>query len=212
MALLIAAERIKPRQRPRDAWAALGVDCDDLVGGLIALGIVPADWMLPRGTPVTLPPRVLNMCQWPKPTSPSWVFVTENPSIVSAAADLAALRDGIRLLCTSGTPSAIEIAAIARLVHQGWNVAVRADFDSAGLGHVAAILKAAPSATPWRMGVADYIESLQCAIADGTVLEPMPDTAWDPQLSVYMRARGVAGYEESLLPLLLQDLQSGIPG
>jgi uncharacterized protein (TIGR02679 family) len=212
MALLIAAERIKPRQRTRDAWAALGVDCDDLVGGLIALGILPADWILPRGTPVTLPPRVLNVCQWPLPTSSSCVFVTENPSIVSAAADLAAQRDGIRLLCTSGTPSAIEIAAIARLAHQGWNVAVRADFDSAGLGHVAAILKAVPHSTPWRMGAGDYAESLRCAMSEGTVLEPIPDTPWDPQLSVTMRERGLAGYEESLLPLLLKDLQSGSAG
>src|SRR6266568_2971189 len=42
----------------------------------------------------------------------SWVFVTENPSILSAAADLADDVETVRVLCTSGTPSASEIGAI----------------------------------------------------------------------------------------------------
>jgi len=60
------------------------------------------------------------------------VFVTENPSVIAAAATAAGTIDGtaddqaspIRLLCTVGTPSAIEAAAIARLAGAGWQVAV----------------------------------------------------------------------------------------
>lgn len=213
MAILVGAGRLEPRQRPRNAWAAVGVDCDDVVGGLIMVGVLPVGWSLPAGATVTLPPRVLNACEWPRPDAQdSWVFVTENPSIASAAAELAARGAAIRLICTSGTPSESEVVAIARLASLGWRMAIRADFDAAGLGHVAAMLRAAPDAVPWRMGIDDYIESLRGVMAVDAALERLPDAAWDPQLSATMRERGVAAYEESLLPLLLEDLRRGTPG
>ena len=213
IAMLVGAGRIAPRQRPRAAWAAVRVDPDDVVGGLTAVGILPAGWSLPPATIVTLPPRTLSRCEWPRPDSPnSWIFVTENPSVASAAANLAAGYANIRLLCTSGTPSAEEITAIARLALQGWRVAVRADFDSAGLEHVAAILDKTPGAVPWRMSVDDYAASLQDVIAEEIALERLPDTPWDPELSVKMRERGLAAYEESLLPTLLEDIRRGLPG
>jgi hypothetical protein len=145
--LVIALTGVTGR-RPRHAWDALGVDIDNLTGGLLALGIVPDGWQLPPGAVVTLPPRELTDVRWPAPaTLGEWVFVTENPSVVAAAADLvrenayqsdgsaaatASSADGelaVRLLCTVGTPSAVEAAAVGRLAAAGWNVAVRADFD-----------------------------------------------------------------------------------
>lgn len=63
----------------------LGVRCDDIVGGLTTVGITPAGWTVPDRTPVTLPPRVLATCDWPTGAAP--VFVTENPSVLSAAVD-----------------------------------------------------------------------------------------------------------------------------
>jgi uncharacterized protein (TIGR02679 family) len=138
------------------------------------------------------------------------VFVTENPSVAAAAADLAANVAGIRLLCTSGTPSTSEIAAMGQLALMGWRIAVRADFDAAGLGHVATILEAVPHAVPWRMGVGDYVDSLRGAMKEEEVpLERVPDAQWDPELSKTMREKGFAAYEESLLPLLLEDLRRG---
>ena len=209
IATLVSAERIAPRQRPRAAWASVGVDCDDVVGGLTAIGIAPLGWSLPAAAAVTLPPRTLRTCAWPGPDSvDSWIFVTENPSVASAAADLAA-EQNVRLLCTSGTPSADEIAAIARLGLLGWRIAVRADFDAAGLGHVAAILQNTSRAVPWRMSAKDYVESLREGITDQGALERIPETPWDPELSEMMRERRVAAYEESLLPALLDDLRRG---
>jgi uncharacterized protein (TIGR02679 family) len=143
--------------------------------------------------------------------SDAWVFVTENPSVAAAASDLAVNVPAVRLLCTNGTPAASEVAAIARLAQSGWRVAVRADFDSAGLDHVATILAAAPGATPWRMGVADYIESLEKAMKEEIRLERVPDAAWDPELSHVMREKGLPAYEEALLPLLLEDIAAGRP-
>lgn len=65
---------------------------------------------------MTLPPRELAEVRWPAPGRPGmWVFVTENLSVLAAAAHL--VRDTgttVRLLCTVGTPSAVEIAAVGR--------------------------------------------------------------------------------------------------
>lgn len=212
IAILVAAGRIDSGNRPRDAWATVGVDYDDVVGGLIAVGILPMGWSVPDGATVTLPPRVLNSCEWPRPEVPdAWVFVTENPSVAAAASDLALNVPAVRLLCTSGTPAASEVAAIARLALTGWRIAVRADFDSAGLEHVATILRAVPGAAPWRMGVTDYVDSLQKAMQEEIRLERVPDVAWDPDLSNVMRAKGLAAYEEALLPLLLEDIAARCP-
>jgi uncharacterized protein (TIGR02679 family) len=211
LALLSAAGITLFAQRSRAAWAAVGVDCDDLTGGLVAVGIHPVGWQLPTGTVVTLPPRELAKCRWPtRPTTRAWTFVTENPSVASAAADLAATGAPVSLLCTSGTPSAVEVAAIARLVEDGWQVGLRADFDAAGIAHVAAVLRAAPSSYLWRMGAGDYEESLGV----GGVRVPLtqvPDTPWEPALASAMRARGLAAFEEALLPDLLADLRLGEP-
>lgn len=209
LAMLVAAGKIPPRQRSRAAWGAVGVDCDDVIGGLTVIGILPIGWSAPKDSVVTLPPRVLAKCDWP-PGDGSWVFVTENPSVTSAAADLAASGTEVRLICTSGTPSSVEIAAIARLSATRWNVAVRADFDSAGIGHVASILAATAGATPWRMGATDYLSSVSSEPA-GEEFAAVPETSWDPDLAIAMRERGRPAYEEMLMPKLLQDLRLGIP-
>jgi uncharacterized protein (TIGR02679 family) len=210
LALMSAAGITSFTQRPRAAWAAVGVDCDDLTGGLIAVGIYPVGWQLPAGAAVTLPPRELTSCRWqPGPITRPWVFVTENPSVATAAADLAATGVPVRLLCMSGTPSAVEADAIARLFDARWKVALRADFDAAGIAHVSAVLRAAPSSCLWRMGARDYEKSLRSG--SGVPLTQVPDTPWEPALATAMRARGLATFEEVLLPNLLADLRFGEP-
>jgi uncharacterized protein (TIGR02679 family) len=214
LAILIGADAIPAGMPNRAAWAAVGIDYDDLTGGLLALGIYPARWSLPADTAVTIPPRELSRCRWPTPPHPNaCVYVTENPSVVAAAADLAEMlpvtQPTIRLLCTVGTPSAREIDAIARLATTGWRVAVRADFDEAGLQHVDAMLKAVATARPWRMGATDYLASLAgTSSADQARLRgrTIPATPWDPQLQLTMSERGLAAYEETLIDVLLDGL------
>lgn len=206
--------------RPRAAWDVLGIDCDDLTGGLLALGIHPYGWTVPPDAVVTLPPRELARCTWPTPPAEdTWVFVTENPSVTAAAATLASASPApIRLLCTVGTPSALEAAAVARLADTGWKLAVRADFDRAGLAHVRTLLNACPTAVPWRMGAGDYVQ----AIADRTVPTPRADTPgapeitatdtpWDPGLATAMTSTGRPAFEEAVIDLLLADLTQGRP-
>ncbi|WP_443042455.1 DUF2399 domain-containing protein [Streptomyces sp. B21-101] len=57
----------------------------------------------------------------------------------------------VRPLCTVGTPSRTELDAVARLAATGWRIAVRADFDCAGLALVRAVIDAVPDAEVWRM-------------------------------------------------------------
>lgn len=205
LALLTATGRCEPAP-PRQMWASVGVSYDDITGGLTTLGIAPAGWTVPDSAPVTLPPRVLAICSWPEGAGAT-VFVTENPSVLSAAAGVG-VADA-RVICTSGTPSAVEVAALARLASAGWRLLVRADFDDAGINHVRAILAAAPGARPWRMSAADYEEGV--AAGDAVVelrLDRIGDTPWDPSLAEALRTHGRALYEESLLAQLLGDVRA----
>ncbi|MGW8558097.1 DUF2399 domain-containing protein [Streptomyces tubercidicus] len=198
---------------PRAGWAHLGVDCDDLLGGLIITGVTPNGWQVPPGATFTLPPRELTRIVWtPPPAAGVWVFVTENPSVLAAASAQAFAGDVAttpRVVCTAGTPSQVECAAIGALSDAGWRVAVRADFDLAGLAHMRALLAAAPAALPWRMGAADYLT----VATEGTLdlhLEEA-DAPWDPHLAAAMSARSAHAYEEDLLPILLADIAAGTP-
>lgn len=110
-----------------------------------------------------------------------------------------------------GKPSFVEIAAIGRLAEQGWNIAVRADFDRAGLEHVDAVLRAVPAAKPWRMTARDYMQSIEGPLTDPIALDQVPDTPWDHDLAQTMRKRGIAAFEETLLQELLEDLRLGAP-
>lgn len=213
LAMLAAIGWVPPRTRPRAAWALVGVDCDDVTGGLLAIGISPRGWTIPTDAVVTIPPRILRSCDWQPAPAGAWIFVTENPSIAAAAADLAATGVPVRLLCTSGTPSAVEVAAIGRLANAEWRIAVRADFDPAGLRHVAALLAGVPGAVPWRMGEADYEESIagRPELADPIDPSDALSTPWSPLLAVAMTSRGVVAHEEALASVLLDDLRAGRP-
>jgi hypothetical protein len=90
---------------------------------------------------------------------------------------------------------------------------VRADFDEAGLAHVSALLDGVPGAVPWRMGAEDYLASLAAATEAPQSIDPakLPASPWDPRLRVEMVEKGLAAFEESVLPELLQDLREGHP-
>jgi hypothetical protein len=104
------------------------------------------------------------------------------------------------------------VTTIAALPAAGWRVAVRADFDPAGLAHVRTLLSACPEAIPWRMTAADYAASEPTPGTDGPVSVTPDDTPWDPTLARAITASGAPAYEEALLPKLLDDLSQGCPG
>ncbi len=206
--LVLALAGLAGRRGAR-TWETLGVFGDDLTGGLVSLGVWPKGWSLPDGAVATLPPRTLRDCVWQRPAvSGSWVFVTENPSVLTAAAASAA-SPRARVLCTSGTVSALEVEAVARLVSAGWRVAVRADFDGAGLAIAGALLAGVPGAVPWRMDAAHY--ELGRSRGGAAEVHVALASCWDDELRAAIAAAGVAVFEESLLPELLADVEVGAP-
>ncbi|MEV7108949.1 DUF2399 domain-containing protein [Streptomyces atroolivaceus] len=209
-----AAGLTTAKMPPRTAWGILGVDLDRLGGGLLSLGVHPDGWQVPARFPLVLPPATLTDVHWPAPPGEgSWVFVTENPSVTTAALELPP-GVPVRLLCTVGTPSATELDTLARLADSGWNIAVRADFDASGIGHMRAALRAVPRARPWRMSADDYVRSLHPTPFQPAALdtERLPETEWDPALRTVMCAAGRPAYEEALLDDLLNDIRSMRPG
>ncbi|MFJ3214184.1 DUF2399 domain-containing protein [Streptomyces flaveolus] len=202
----------EPGASVRDTWDRLGVDLDTTTGKLLTLGVHPTGWHLPAGQPTVLIPWVLHRAVWPapRPGGNRWVFLTENPSVAAAALDV---EGDVRLLCTVGTPSRTELDAVARLATAGWRIAVRADFDCAGLALVRAVLTTVPGAQTWRMTAADYTTSLHPAPFEPGVLDTdcLGDTPWDPALAAVMRASGRPAYEEALIDQLLADLRHGSP-
>jgi uncharacterized protein (TIGR02679 family) len=203
LAILAATGVVEAGLTARQAWASVGVSYDDITGGLTMIGVAPNGWVIPAGAPVTVPPRVLADCTWPH-LNGATVFVTENPSVLGAGAAI----DGARIVCTSGTPSQVEVDALARLAAAGCELAVRADFDDAGLRHCRAVLAAATPARPWRMGSADYLSGVAGGEQSVAIRhERLVDTPWDPDLRHLIAERGVAVYEESLLDDLLDDIR-----
>ncbi|MFE5757508.1 DUF2399 domain-containing protein [Streptomyces massasporeus] len=208
-----ASGLIDPGTARREAWERLGVTLDMLAGGLLSLGLHPCGWHIPAGHPLVLTPWTLQRVTWPAPgiDEPGWVFITENPSITAAA--LAIDTVPVRLLCTVGTPSRTELEAVAQLAATGWRIAVRADFDAAGIGHVRAVLDTVPEAQVWRMAAADYSASLHPAPFEPAVLDTdrLAVTPWDSALATTMRQHGRPAYEEALIDELLTDLRNGHP-
>jgi Protein of unknown function C-terminus (DUF2399) len=98
---------------------------------------------------------------------------------------------------------------VGALSDAGWRIAVRADFDQAGLAHVRALLATTPSAVASRMSAADCLASAPSGT--GTLHLQESDAPWDPSLVSVMLKHSVPAYEEDLLPLLLDDIAAGSP-
>lgn len=72
----------------------------------------------------------------------------------------------VRMICTSGKPSALVVENLAALDAAGWQLMVRADFDETGITSVNTMLANCPSALAWRMSTDDYRQAVAaCAPA-----------------------------------------------
>ena len=151
---------------------------------------------------VTVPPHVLANCEWPAGDG-TVAFVTENPSVLGAAA---ATAPGAHVICMSGTPSRTEVAALRRLAQSGWALHVRADFDDAGLAHAAAVLAAAPGSLPWRLGAADCMPASNREGPQPLRRDRLPARVVWIELVPAMRDAGVAVFEEAFWAELLADV------
>lgn len=193
----------------REAWAAIGVECDGVSSRVLILNLPLTGTRLPTavlGEPLWLTLRALTST-W---TTPARVaFVCENPTVVEAAADKLG-RSCPPLICTDGIASGAAVELLTDLTTTGCQLNVRADIDPAGFTIVEQVLAVAPTAHLWRFDAATYCEAL------GTPPpEPSPTDTTEAliRLRDTYRTHQIPLHEERVLDTLLEDLTvSAQPG
>lgn len=207
-----------PRRAPdrRLLWAQLGVTADMVSGTVLVWALRPPGddaWstMLRAradlGLVTHLTVHELNAAgDVPLIGTHSTVFACENPQILQAAA-----RDQTTapLICLSGNPASAGWLLVRRLLAREVRVAYHGDFDWPGVDIARRLY--ALGAQPWRMSAVDYSAAVREAAAEyPLILSGKPGlTPWDEDLAAIMGNVGVTVHEESLLPVLLNDLRVG---
>jgi hypothetical protein len=111
---------------------------------------------------------------------------------------LAAQGDGIETA---------DRALLDTLAERGAHLFYGGDFDAKGLEIAALVLERFPgAASPWRMGVGDYVEALRAAGSAGVPGALDRAARVFPALAAEIAARGEAAHQESVLPALKADL------
>ncbi|HWD11609.1 MAG TPA: TIGR02679 family protein, partial [Solirubrobacteraceae bacterium] len=197
----------------REAWAAVGVLCDELSSTVLTLGLPgdasPTGRMLAAacagGEPIwlTLRQLVRGPPRWDS-AGLNRVLVVENPSVVALAADTIGARE-TPIVCTNGQPRAAVMVLLrslagaeARLLHHG-------DFDWGGLA-IGNLLHRRLPVEAWRFDRDAYL----CAVAAHAHAAPLTgsptEASWDPGLADAMRASGRRIEEELVAIELLEEL------
>jgi len=203
----------------REAWASVGLLCDELSSFVLALGL-PGEQQTASGRilrvaresgqPVwlTLRQLVRDMPSWTSASREGlWrqtVYICENPAVVALAADRLG-PECAPLVCTSGQPSAATMlllralgAAGARLVHHG-------DFDWGGI-RIGNVLHRRLALEPWQFDTEAYIRAADAVASCQPLVGTPVRASWDPRLSETMRHAGRRIEEELVLDRLLVDL------
>ncbi|MGW3108718.1 TIGR02679 family protein [Streptomyces sp. NPDC001100] len=190
----------------REAWASAGLLRDALSSTVLTLGLrgTPAlDWMTDAGEPAVLTLRQLT--HNPPRTTPEVVYVCENPTVVATAADTHGPTCP-PLVCLQGQPSAAALTLLRHLHSHGSMLRYHGDFDWGGLRIADALLRRVPW-QPWHYTAADY----RTAAATTPLAPPLTGTpataAWDPDLTAALTELGVRIEEETVLDVLLADLE-----
>ncbi|HUY32190.1 MAG TPA: TIGR02679 family protein [Pirellulales bacterium] len=195
----------------RDAWASVGVLCDELCGAVLVLNL--------RGDGESLTGRALRLhAEAGEPYRVSTrqlarhpprletgdvgptVYVCENPNVVAAAAGRLGAASA-PLICLEGQPKTAARLLLHRLTEAGVRLVYHGDFDWPGL-RIANLVLLRHGAAAWRMSADDYLRTRGGARLAGAPVE----ARWDTQLTSAMRAAGRAVHEEQVLDELLNDL------
>jgi uncharacterized protein (TIGR02679 family) len=196
----------------REAWASVGILRDELSATVLTLGL-PGNSVSATGRALGAlredgQPAVLTLRQVVRDeilAQAPYVFVCENPIVVSTAADRLGTRSA-PLVCSNGQPSAAVMHLLRRLAADGTQLVYHGDFDWGGIRIANVIFDRVP-AHPWRFGAADYASAAGSVPSQGHPLHgPSVSATWDPQLTQTMLTRGQAVEEEHVLDPLLSDL------
>lgn len=205
----------------REAWASVGLLCDELSSAVLGLGL-PGERQTASGRilkvaqesgqPVwlTLRQLVRDMPSWASASreglSGRTVYICENPAVVAVAADRLG-SECAPLVCTGGQPGAAAMlllralrASGARLVHHG-------DFDWGGI-RIGNVLHRRLPVEPWQFDTEAYIRAADAAASRQPLAGAPVHASWDPRLSETMRRAGQRIEEELVLDGLLADLNA----
>ena len=195
----------------RRVWAAVGVLSDGvsasvLVHGLVAAGDSLTDQVLNlhhrAGEPCRLTIRQL-LRHPPHFKALGTVYLCENPTILTAAADLHGTACA-PILCLEGQPNLAAHTLLQHLQTAGAHLLIHGDFDWTGL-RIAGRIMNRYGARPWRFRTEDFHRAGPGA---GPLKGRRHEASWDPDLAPAMAAAGFAVHEEQVLEELLGDLSS----
>ncbi|MGH2908987.1 MAG: TIGR02679 family protein, partial [Solirubrobacteraceae bacterium] len=197
----------------REAWAAVGVLCDELSSVVLTLGLpggaspsssgMVLSAARTAGEPVWLTLRQLVRA------APVWEGITgasivENPSVLAVAAD----RLGPRcppLICTHGQPRAATMVLLRSLAAASVRLRHHGDFDWPGIA-IANLLHRRVPMDAWRYDADTYIEVAEAHPHTAPLTGTPIAASWDPALAGVMMATGRQIEEELVASGLLEDL------
>lgn len=196
----------------RALWAAAGVLLAELAAPALAWNLPaggdgPVDRTLQAHAAVGEPARLTLRALLRHPPDltgllGTTVRVSENPTVVAAAAD-ALGANGAALVCTDGQPSAAVQTLLRQLAGAGARLLHHGDFDRGGL-RIATTVIDRFGAQPWRMDADAY----RAAPAGPRLSGRVAPVVWAPGLAEAMNVRSVAVHEEQVLDDLIDDLQT----
>jgi uncharacterized protein (TIGR02679 family) len=203
----------------REAWASVGLLCDELSSFVLALGL-PGEQQTASGRilrvaresgqPVwlTLRQLVRDMPNWASTSreglSGQTVYICENPAVVALAADRLG-SECAPLVCTSGQPGAATMLLLRALGASGARLVHHSDFDWGGI-RIGNVLHRRLKVEPWQFDTEAYVHAADAVAARQSLLGTPVHASWDPRLSETMRRAGQRIEEELVLDGLLADL------
>jgi uncharacterized protein (TIGR02679 family) len=202
----------------REAWAAVGVLCDELSSAVLTLGLAgdrsSTGQILALGRSsgqplwLTLRQLVRDPPRWATGSLPerARVYVCENPSIVALAADRLG-ADCPPLVCTNGQPGAATMLLLRSLVDAGAELLHHGDFDWGGV-RIGNVLHRRLPIVAWQFDRDAYLRAVAaCRNASSLAGEPVV-ASWDPHLGYAMGCEGRRIEEELVADDLLRVLEA----
>jgi uncharacterized protein (TIGR02679 family) len=198
-----------PAEARREAWAAVGVLCDELSSIVLTLGLTGDASVTGRllaaagatGEPVWLTLRQLVRAP------PGWhgmdaVLVVENPSVIALAANALGAR-AAPIVCTNGQPSAATMVLLRSLAAAGVRLRHHGDFDWGGIT-IGNLLHRRLPIKPWRFDRHAYLRAVAIHPHAAPLSGSPVEARWDSTLARAMRDAGRRIEEELVADELLE--------
>ena len=139
------------------------------------------------------------------------VYVVENPAVFSQILDAFDDCPQPPLLCTHGQFRLAALLLLDKLAEAGVCIRYSGDFDPEGLQMAQRLLQRYPGvARAWRYGLADYVKTNPSQLLDAGRVRKLKQITHPALTAVRdsIAGGGKAGYQEQLIPALIEDLKT----